>query len=150
MRRAVMRPDRTSPVDSSTVLDGAPRVLVVESDATFRRQLGRALRRDGYQVVEAADGHSALQCLGTDVLRRELPELVIVDARRPGCGGLDVFEAVREMDWTLPVILITTQENATAGIEPMRRGATTMFPGDDPIDDVDQLCALARGLARRD
>jgi DNA-binding response OmpR family regulator len=87
-----------------------PTILLVEDDTELRRLIARMLRRDGYQVVECANGDAALDWLGDGVFDgyyERLPELVVTDVRLPYFDGFEILEVVREGLTRVPVILIT-------------------------------------------
>lgn len=67
------------------------RVLVVEDEEALRLALVDALRSEGYEVLEAADGESGLQ-----LALREAPELVLLDLMLPRRDGFSVLRAIRE------------------------------------------------------
>ncbi len=79
----------------------AARVLVVEDDPTVREVVTTYLRRDGYDVQEAADGIEALR-LATPVL----PDLVVLDLMLPGVDGLAVCRRLRDRG-PVPIIILT-------------------------------------------
>lgn len=68
----------------------AQRVAVVEDEADIRDTLALALRREGYDVEDYADGASAL--LG---FRGRVPDLVLLDWMLPGLSGLDLLRVLR-------------------------------------------------------
>jgi DNA-binding response OmpR family regulator len=87
-----------------------PTILLVEDDDEMRRMLARVLRRDGYSVVEAADGDDALDWLGAGILEGEpgrVPALIISDICLPVLSGLDLLEGAQLCPRPLPVILMT-------------------------------------------
>jgi DNA-binding response OmpR family regulator len=87
-----------------------PTVLLVEDDAELRRLIAGTLRRDGYQVVECANGDAAFDWLGDGVFDgyyERLPELIVSDVRLPYFDGFEILEAMREALARVPVILIT-------------------------------------------
>jgi DNA-binding response OmpR family regulator len=97
--------------------EGPYTILVADDDPTMVRLLTLALQPDGFRVVTANDGKSALR-----VARREHPALILLDWEMPGADGIEVTRALRgEEDPTLrdvPVVLITAQsgdENTSAG-----------------------------------
>ena len=90
--------------------DSAPTILLVEDDEDMREMLAAVLRRDGYYVVEAEDGDSAVDWLGIGILDGEperLPSLIVSDIRLPYLSGLEILEGAHLSAWRLPVILIT-------------------------------------------
>src|SRR6266571_4286808 len=91
----------TAPPPAATVAPGA-RVLIVDDDPVMRRLTTRALQNDGYVLTEATNGREALE-----VMRRETPDLVILDFVMPELDGLDVLRALRADPATvsLPVLM---------------------------------------------
>jgi CheY-like chemotaxis protein len=79
-------------------------VLVVEDEATLRGALADILELLNYQVLEAANGHEAL-----DILERHAKEvaLVLSDLVMPGMGGPALFHALRQRGLTLPVVMLS-------------------------------------------
>jgi len=67
-----------------------PKVLVIDDDSHIRDVISFALRRAGFEVVEAGDGRG-----GMDAFAREKPDLVVLDVLMPGMDGLDVCRAIR-------------------------------------------------------
>ena len=116
-----------------------PRILVAEDDFEMRRLIAGALRRDGYDVVEARSGAELLDLL---VTQRRHPagappvELVISDLRMPGRTGLEVLAQLRETDWSTPFILITAFGGADVRNRALQQGADAVF--DKPFD-IDEL-----------
>jgi signal transduction histidine kinase/CheY-like chemotaxis protein len=78
------------------------RILVIEDDDDVRRMLVECLQTMGYQVTDARDGPSGLECL-----RNDEPDLMIVDYAMPGMNGMDVIEKAHQLKADLPVILAT-------------------------------------------
>jgi DNA-binding response OmpR family regulator len=66
------------------------RVLVVEDDDTIRRVVVGYLEQEGYEVIEAADGHAAV-----DLARVERPDVIVLDLGLPGIDGIEVCRQVR-------------------------------------------------------
>ncbi|WP_372593057.1 response regulator [Actinotalea sp.] len=78
-------------------------VLVVDDEPHIRAVLRGYLEADGYRVLEASSGEEAL-----DLLRRESPDLVLLDVMLPGVDGLEVLRRVRATS-QVPVILVTAR-----------------------------------------
>jgi diguanylate cyclase (GGDEF)-like protein len=98
------------------------KVLIAEDEPVSRLQLQGLLRKWGYTVETAADGHEALRCLE---LAPDSPRLVILDRMMPGVDGLDVCRAVRKRG-TEPyvyVILLTGQDRQENVLEGFDAGA---------------------------
>ena len=80
------------------------KVLVVEDSPASREVVMRILRREGYNVVGAANGVE-----GLDAVEMEDPDLVLLDVMMPEMDGLTMLEHLREdaVHRDLPVILLT-------------------------------------------
>jgi CheY-like chemotaxis protein len=87
-----------------------PRVLLADDDAQMRRLIKSVLQRDGFEVVEAADGLDALEAVESGGV-----DLVILDVDMPRLDGLGVLEELRAQVRTacLPVIVLTASQGET-------------------------------------
>jgi chemosensory pili system protein ChpA (sensor histidine kinase/response regulator) len=84
----------------------APVVLVVDDSLTMRKVLGRALEREGYQVITAKDGMDALQ-----MLQETLPDIILSDIEMPRMDGFEFTRNVRGDSRTAntPLIIISSR-----------------------------------------
>lgn len=96
------------------------RMLVVDDSPTIRAVLAKMLIQDGYTVLKAADGESAL-----DVARQEQPDLVFLDIVLPGMNGFAVLRALRRDERTrdIPIVMISGNLQATEQFYVQRFGA---------------------------
>ncbi len=84
----------------------AKKILVVDDEASVRKLVRSYLERDGFSVVEAADGATALE-----TARREHPALVILDLMLPEVEGLEVCRVLRaESDVFVLMLTAKTEE----------------------------------------
>jgi two-component system nitrogen regulation response regulator GlnG len=93
-------------------------VLVVDDEESIRWALSKALEREGYRVVLAADGTAGLA-------RAVEPgiDLVLMDIKMPGSNGLEVLSRIREVRPDVPVVIMTAFGTLQAAVEAMKRGA---------------------------
>ncbi len=122
------------------------RVVLAEDDNEMRALVRDALRADGYEVTEVANGSQLRSLLdaafgGQD--HRSI-DLIITDNRMPKCTGLDVLTLLREQDWATPVILITAFGTDEVHAEAKRLGVAEVF--DKPFK-LQSLRAAARRLS---
>ena len=96
----------------------SPKVLIVDDETSILDTLRILLKRDGYEVHTAVGGQQ-----GVDALREVQPDFVLTDIRMPGVSGIEVLNAAREMDPTLPVILMTAQASLQSAIQAVNQGA---------------------------
>jgi two-component system response regulator MprA len=117
------------------------RVLLVDDDEAVRRSLGHALRRDGFEVAEAADGLSAL-----DQLRRVRHDVIVLDVLMPEPNGLEVCRRLRDRGDDTPVLMLTARDLVTDRVAGLDVGA------DDYLIKpfaLEELRARLRALLRR-
>jgi len=79
-----------------------PRLLLVDDEEEFRRAAATALKRRGFTVVEASSGQEAL-----DRVRFERPDVVVLDLKMAGMGGIETLRRIRELEASLPVLILT-------------------------------------------
>lgn len=82
-------------------------VAVADDDDDNRALMAAALRRDGYEVVEARDGAELLACCESLVRARQPPDMIISDISMPGCDGVNATRALLSQCPLLHVILVT-------------------------------------------
>jgi len=95
-----------------------PRILVVDDEPGMRRSLAISLKREGYEVEEAAGGTEALVRL-----EREIYDLVMTDLKMVPVGGLEVLAAAKKTAPQTEVIVMTAYGSIEAAVEAMRLGA---------------------------
>jgi len=124
-------------------------ILVADDNAEVRAYVRAHLERR-YRVIEAADGHEAL-----DVARRALPDLVVSDVMMPRMDGFDLCRALKsdpETDY-IPVVLLTARASSESRIEGLQEGAddylTKPFNVRELEVRVDNLIASRRRLRER-
>jgi len=116
---------------------GTPRILVVDDDEDARVLVKTLLQDEGFEILEAADGHEA-----TDILKVDSNfSLVVLDLTMPGMDGREFLNIIRGSVDTaaLPVLIRTGSETASAEAELLDAGAD---------DFVSKSAGAARFLAR--
>lgn len=125
-------------------------LLLIEDDREMRRMLAAALRRDGYVVVEAANGDDALDWLGPGVLDGDVervPDLIVSDIRLPYFTGLEILESIRVAARRIPVILITGFPDRETYAEAYQLGAECVL--EKPFDLAELRAAVHLALRPR-
>jgi two-component system, response regulator RegA len=114
-----------------------PLALVVDDDEVFRLRLCRALAERNWAAEAAADGEAALK-----FARDRSPDLVLVDLRMPGMGGLDVVQELRAIDSSTTIIVLTGYGSIPTAISALKRGADHYLS--KPADADQVLAAYER------
>ncbi len=92
------------------------KILVADDEQNLRRVLTALLRREGHDVVQAANGGEAIERLA-DV------DVVITDLRMPGADGMEVLRTAARNHPHVPVIMITAYGSVGQAVEAIKAGA---------------------------
>ncbi len=96
------------------------RALVVDDSGVMRCILSRVLRGLGIQrIVEADNGQEAW----TSFLANR-PDLVLTDWHMPSMDGLELTQKIREIDPTVPIVMITIVDTKNMVVEAIRAGVS--------------------------
>jgi two-component system phosphate regulon response regulator PhoB len=117
----------------------APRVLLVDDDAAIRTLCSVNLRALGIDVIEAADGVQ-----GLELVRRERPDLVLLDVAMPGLDGFEVGELVRRHRKTRHIPLVFLSGEAENDARARELGALACLA--KPFDPVALSSLIATAL----
>jgi two-component system response regulator RegX3 len=93
------------------------RVLVVEDEQSLRDPLVYLLQKEGYEVLEAADGNAAIEMFQT-----QNPELILLDLMLPGLSGNEVCRQIRAVS-QVPVIMLTAKDSEIDKVVGLEIGA---------------------------
>jgi two-component system, OmpR family, KDP operon response regulator KdpE len=121
--------------------DAAPlKVLVVDDEPPIRRFLRTSLAVNGYDVIEAKNGAE-----GLDEMRRNAPDLLVLDLGLPDIDGLEVIRRLRDGGDVRPIIVLSSRDDEAGKVEALDLGA------DDYVTKpfgVDELLARIRTAMR--
>ncbi len=94
------------------------KILIVDDERLIRQSLQKALAGQGYAVLPAENGKTAIH-----LLEEESPDLVLLDLKLPDINGIELLKRLRELDRNLPVLLITAYGSIDTAIQAIRLGA---------------------------
>jgi two-component system KDP operon response regulator KdpE len=117
----------------------APKILVVDDEPPIRKLLRMGLTSQGYDVLEAPDGKSALELLA------KKPALVILDLGLPDVDGHDLLRRIRLRQEALPIIVLSSRGDEAGKVAALDLGA------DDYVTKpfgMDELFARIRAAMR--
>ena len=80
------------------------KILIVEDEESFREGVSFILSKEGYEVIDAADGNDAIS-----KFEREGADLILLDVMLPGLSGLEVCKKLRTMT-KVPIIMLTAKD----------------------------------------
>jgi DNA-binding response OmpR family regulator len=118
------------------------KILIVDDESTVRDVVGRYLRREGFETVEAADGRHAIE-LAADA------DLVVLDLMLPQIDGLEVCRQIRSTRNT-PIIMLTARAEETDKLIGLGIGADDyMVKPFSPRELVARIGAVLRRTSAR-
>src|SRR5438067_351903 len=124
------------------------KILIVDDNLVIRKTIGMKLKTNGYQVLEAADGSSAVS-----IARHERPDLVLLDISFPpdvAHGGGVAWDGFLIMNWLrrmdeakdIPIMIVTAGEPEKFKARALKAGAVGFFQ--KPINNDELLAAIRR------
>jgi DNA-binding NtrC family response regulator len=123
------------------------RVLVADDELNMRRVLEAILRREGYDVITAANGLEALGGMKADV------HTVITDLKMPGLDGMGLLRRLSAEYPDVPVVMITAHGSVENAVEAVKLGAFDYLEKPFEQEQIRQVVAKAintYALSRRD
>jgi two-component system KDP operon response regulator KdpE len=115
-------------------------ILVVDDEPQIRRTLRTTLSFHGYVIIEAATGEEAL-----DLIRKQKPDLVLLDVNLPGISGIETCREIRRTT-DAPIIMLTVRSAERDKVVALDAGA------DDYVTkpfSIEELLARVRASLRR-
>ena len=115
-------------------------ILVVDDEPQIRRTLRTTLSFRGYVILEAATGEEAL-----DLVRKQKPDLVLLDVNLPGISGIETCREIRRTT-DAPIIMLTVRSAERDKVVALDAGA------DDYVTkpfSIEELLARVRASLRR-
>ncbi len=106
-------------------------ILVVDDERDIRRALEFVLSKEGYSVDTASDGNEAI-----NKLKEKNYDLVITDLRMEGADGFTVLKKSKEIDASVPVVIITAYGTIDSAVEAMKLGAADYIVKPFLHDDI--------------
>ena len=96
----------------------ALKVLFVDDERDFLETLMKRMRKRGVNVAGVGSGEEAL-----DYLKNQPADVVVLDVKMPGIGGISTLREIKKIDPLMEVIMLTGHANIEAAIEGMESGA---------------------------
>lgn len=107
------------------------KILIVDDQYGIRVLLHEVFQKEGYQTFQAANGFQAL-----DIVKKDCPDLVILDMKIPGMDGIEILKHVKEINRDIKVILMTAYGELDMIQEAKELGALMHFAKPFDIDEI--------------
>lgn len=98
--------------------DNAKKIVIVEDEPSLIFTLQDTLENEGYDVFVAEEGEEAVE-----IVKKENPDLMLLDLMLPGMSGYDVCKKVRNMTYTFPIIILTARDQEIDKVTGLNIGA---------------------------
>jgi two-component system chemotaxis response regulator CheY len=121
------------------------RILVVDDEAQVRKPISLMLGKDGYEVVEAADGEEAIEALrsGDNPL---MVDTVLCDIRMPRINGKEAIAYFRAEFPGVPIVVMTGYPDVELAVSLMRQGVRDYLI--KPVTKDELLSAIRKSVAQ--
>ena len=119
-----------------------PRILVIDDEAAIRDSLRMILEYEEYEFAGAASGPD-----GVAQVKRDPPDMVVLDIKMPGTNGLETLAEIRKIDESLPVAMISGHGTITDAMQATRLGAFDFI--EKPFTSERVLVTVQKGLELR-
>jgi two-component system response regulator AtoC len=128
------------------VLSARAILMVVDDESRLRESLAELLTGEGYDVIQAGDGHEALARLASSA---ELPDAIFLDLKMPGRDGLSTLRDITADPERrqIPVVIITSYGGSEQTITAMKAGAYDYIT--KPFEPDEVLRTAARAVEKR-
>jgi len=117
--------------------DPRRRILLVDDEQDILDILHEHFAKE-CDVETAADGMTALA-----IVRARRPDVIFLDINMPGINGVDVLKSVKELDATIPVLMVTASADNALAAEAIKRGAFSYVPKPFDLKYLNHLVAAA-------
>ncbi|MET3290790.1 UNVERIFIED_CONTAM: CheY-like chemotaxis protein [Brevibacillus sp. OAP136] len=108
------------------------KILIVDDQYGIRTLLTEVMQRDGFHVLDASDGSTAL-----DLYRQHRPTVILVDIRIPNMDGIQVIEAIRNEDQHVHSLAMTAFDLTEQETDKLRQlGVSTIYRKPFDLDNL--------------
>ncbi len=117
-------------------------ILVVDDEPITRQSLTDILRLEGYKVASAPNGEAAVEHI-----RMYSVDLIVLDLRMPGMGGMEVMKAISQISPDTEIVLLTAHGSMETAVDALRYRVHDYLI--KPASPSQILASIKRGLSRK-
>lgn len=117
------------------------RVLIVDDEEAITRILSSFLKREGYEPMVANRGDEAV-----DIVRKESPEVILMDVKMPGMNGIEAFHKMREFNGESVIMMLTAAEDCKDQLNASQHEVDACL--DKPVE-LDELAVLIKAALEK-
>ena len=118
------------------------RVLVIDDEPPIRKLLRTGLSTQGYEIVEATNGRTALEALAA-----EEPDIILLDLGLPDIAGHDLLRRIRQEHEAIPIVVLSRRDDERGQVEALDCGAADYLT--KPFGMNELLARLRAALRHR-
>jgi DNA-binding NtrC family response regulator len=123
--------------------NGTGTILIADDEPNIRRVLEASFAKDGYTVLTAENGRKALDIVSTE----PNIDVLLSDLIMPDMNGVELLEAVREINPSMSVLMITAHGTIKSAVDAMRLGAFDYITKPFDMDEIKVV--VKKALERR-
>lgn len=116
-------------------------ILITDDSAFTRKALGKMVRAEGHEIIEAANGR---ECL--NLITERKPDCLLIDLIMPEMGGMEVLKVLHRKGPKIPTIVVTADIQTSVRTECFENGAMGFL--NKPPDEDELQYALGKALKR--
>ncbi|MBI5599084.1 MAG: response regulator [Deltaproteobacteria bacterium] len=120
-------------------------ILLIDDEEDYSDTMGFYLKAKGYRVRACPSGAD-----GILEIRRERPDIVFLDFMMPGMDGAETLGKIREMDASLPVIMVTSYAVEDRMEAARRSGISAIFPKGADFSEAAKMISEALKCLKRE
>lgn len=113
-------------------------VFVTDDEQAIRAAIVKRLSRQGHRVAGYESGEALIEAL-----RHDLPDIVLLDLKMPGMGGIDTLKQVRQLAPPAMVIMLTAYGTVEDAVDAMKLGAYDFLIKSVDLEGIDPVIARA-------
>lgn len=116
-----------------------PTILIVDDEKDFCNSLSDLLQSEGYETISAFGGREAIF-----ILENKSIDLVFLDINLPGMKGIEVLEKIKNIEESLPVIMLTGYGEIKSAVDSMKKGAFNYLT--KPFNNDELLIVIKKAI----